>query len=68
MAWFSMLENLTGATPQCCAAYGPGAGDILLDNLGCSGTETSLLDCPSNGIGVHNCAHSEDAGVICVCK
>ena len=64
----SMKHNtLSGATAQCCAAYGQGTGDILLDNLGCSGSETSILDCPSNGIGNHNCAHSEDAGVICVC-
>ena len=62
------MKTIAGATAQCCAAYGPGTGDILLDNLGCTGRETSLIDCPSNGIGNHNCAHSEDAGVICVCK
>ncbi len=47
------------------ATYGQGTGDILLDNLMCAGTETSLFDCPHNGVGIHNCGHSEDAGAIC---
>ena len=41
---------------------------ILLDDLVCSGNETSLLDCPrvpSAGVGVSDCSHSEDAGVRC---
>lgn len=35
--------------------------------MGCVGTETRLIDCPNaGGLGVHNCAHTEDAGVRCV--
>ena len=43
----------------------PGAGQIWLDEVGCTGEEVSLLDCPSDPLGSHNCVHSEDAGVRC---
>ena len=47
------------------AYFGSGIGDILLDNVVCRGTESSLLECNTNPIGQHNCDHSEDAGVRC---
>ena len=41
----------------------------LLDNVDCSGTESSLSDCRHNGIGVQNCNEGgREAGVICNCK
>ncbi|KAJ8040920.1 Deleted in malignant brain tumors 1 protein [Holothuria leucospilota] len=47
------------------ATYGPGSGQILLDNLQCRGTEVSLTQCSHNGVGVHNCRHNEDVSVVC---
>ena len=55
----------SGAIARSRAFFGQGTGSILLDNVGCIGTETRLVNCQNNGIGNHNCAHSEDAGVTC---
>ena len=38
---------------------------ILLDNLGCTGSETSLELCSHNGIGAHDCSHSQDVILSC---
>ena len=59
---------IVDATARCCAAFGQGSGQIVLDNLNCVGTELSLFNCSANPIGTHNCAHSEDAGVVCSSK
>ena len=47
------------------AEFGEGSGDILLDDVSCTGTETNLGHCSNAGFGVHNCVHLEDAGVRC---
>ncbi len=52
-----------GATPLTNAMFGQGTGDILLDDVACTGIETRLIDCPFTSN--HNCAHSEDASVRC---
>ena len=49
------------------AHFGQGSGQILLDDLQCTGREGSLLECSHNGINNHNCAHYEDASVTCEC-
>ncbi|XP_063956214.1 deleted in malignant brain tumors 1 protein-like isoform X3 [Lytechinus pictus] len=47
------------------AHYWQGSGPIYLDDVDCTGSESSLMNCSNRGWGIHNCEHSEDAGVFC---
>ncbi|KAK3552541.1 hypothetical protein QTP86_014452, partial [Hemibagrus guttatus] len=47
------------------AHFGQGSGPILLDNVRCSGSESSITQCSHRGFGSHDCGHGEDAGVTC---
>ena len=58
--------HFTGAIARSRAYFGQGDGQIQIDNVQCSGSETRLQDCPL--LRTHNCAHIEDAGVECISK
>ena len=47
------------------AIYGEGTGPIYYDDVACTGSEARLVNCSHSGFGIHNCQHSEDAGVEC---
>ena len=44
-------------------SFGGGSGTILMDEVGCTGTEGTLASC--SHITAHDCSHSEDVGVTC---
>ena len=54
--------------PTALSRFGGGVGHIWLDDVECVGDEAELTNCTSLQIGVHNCYHSEDAGVRCDSK
>lgn len=43
-----------------------GTGPILLDEVRCTERESNLFNCSHNRLGVHDCDHSDDAGVNCI--
>jgi deleted-in-malignant-brain-tumors protein 1 len=59
------VSNVISAAATAITAFGGGSGPIWLDEVRCSGGEQRLINCPANPLGVHNCGHSEDAGVRC---
>ena len=50
------------------AYFGQGLGPILLDDVQCTGQESELSLCLHSDVGVHNCVHGEEAGVVCTSK
>ena len=59
--------GFVGVSDSDSSLFGSGAFSqrIWLDNMACSGSESRLIDCDHAGVGFHNCAHSEDIGIIC---
>ena len=47
------------------ATFGRGQGKIWMNNVRCTGNESSLTQCAHNGLEKGNCSHSKDAGAVC---
>ena len=47
------------------APFGEGSGDILLDDVACTGTESGLINCTHTSPADPICTHRNDAGVRC---
>lgn len=60
-----VCSQMGGSGGRAVQMFGGGSGKIWMDNVHCSGSETSITACRQNGWGNHNCAHAEDAGVCC---
>ena len=56
-----------GVSDSDSSRFGRGASSqrIWLDDVACNGSESRLIDCSHAGIGVENCVHSEDVGIVC---
>ena len=55
------------ATAYVNAQLGEGTGNILLDEVQCTGSESALNECRHIGWGRGYCGHNGDTGVVC-CK
>ncbi len=63
---YTRKHTLAGSIPVRGSYYGNSSAEILLDDILCDGSETSLLECSHAGLGVHNCdTQTELAGVKC---
>ena len=58
--------GLTGGIALTDNEFGAGTGQIWLDDVECTGRDTSLEQCRHRPWGENNCGHHEDAGVRCV--
>jgi hypothetical protein len=47
------------------AHFGSGIGPIHLDNVKCTGKESSIHQCSHRGWGTHTCSHNDDVGISC---
>lgn len=47
------------------AVFGQGKDPVFLADLGCTGTESNLLECPNTPFVGTYCTHGRDVGVRC---
>ena len=60
LGYTGVVESLTSLFPD-----GSSSQRIWLDDVRCTGGESKLTDCRSNGLGNEDCTHSQDVGIIC---
>ena len=65
--YIHMYSIISSSEPEAVgrAYFGEGEGAIFLENVQCNGSEDRLQQCPASPLGVHDCDHTEDAGVKC---
>ena len=64
--YYDLFLHQLGARAHRNAVFGSGSGGIFLSNVRCDGTESAIINCTHDGVGVHRCDHREDAGVTCL--
>lgn len=66
MLGYSKISR-TERSNVCCGRLGRASfsAPIWLDDTHCTGYEDSIFDCRANPLGVNDCRHFEDAGVVC---
>ena len=62
------LGSLDAVSAPGSAHFGAGSGPIWLDDVDCSGHESTIASCSHGGWGAQYCFHFEDASVICSSK
>ena len=52
------------------ASFGSGTGTVYVIDVGCTGTESRLIDCSNGGriVGIHLPNHFNHARVVCASK
>ena len=61
----SKLKAFNSSTADGFFGTAPSGNNFVLDDLGCTGNETSIFDCPHNGEWNENCVFTDIAGVQC---
>ena len=60
-----IIELLAGVITNILFGEGSSVQLIHLDDFQCMGMEPNLLNCSHSPVGVHDCQHREDIGIIC---
>ena len=61
-----LIESGQSPLARVNGAFGEGVGPIFLNQLNCDGSELDLLECDRQSfLGLVDCTHARDAGVVC---